>query len=98
MATKARKLTQEEFERSRKARGIEHLWLYMRQETTQRTHHNSIFLDKTVGQPYACIVVKEDLRFTDSDLQRIFGQGAFYDGAVSPDDLDNMRFPVYYIS
>jgi hypothetical protein len=94
---KAIKLTTEQYKRSLYAPNIKHLWLYRSQETTQRTHNNSIFLGRTIGQPFACLVVEYDGRFSDVDLEEVFGKGAFYDGAVSPDDKENMFVDVYYV-
>jgi hypothetical protein len=33
----------------------------------------------------------------DGDIEKVFGKGAFYDGAVSPDDKENMNVDVYYV-
>jgi len=93
---KAIKLTPEQYERSIKA-GMSHLWLYSKNETTQRTHNNSIFLSRTIGEPFACLVVEQDGSIFDGDIEKVFGKGAFYDGAVSPNDKENMRFDVYYV-
>jgi len=94
---KAIKLTTEQYQRSLKARGFNHLWLYNKNETTRRTHNNSIFLTKTIGQPLACLVVEYDGCICDEDIENLFGKGTFIDGAVSPDDKENMNVSVYYI-
>ena len=93
---KAIKLTSEQFQRSLKAR-MNHLWLYSKNQTTQRTHNNSIFLSRTIGEPFACLVVEYDSCICDEDIQKVFGKDAFYDGAVSPDDKENMNVDVYYV-
>jgi hypothetical protein len=94
---KAIKLTTEQYQRSLNARNINHLWLYRRQETTQRTHNNSIFLGRTIGEPFACLVAEYEGCIFDGDIEKVFGKGAFYDGAVSPDDKENMNVDVYYV-
>jgi hypothetical protein len=93
---KAIKLTTEQYQRSLKA-GMNHLWLYSKNETTQRTHNNSIFLSRTIGLPFACLVVEYEGCIYDEDIQKVFGKDAFYDGAVSPDDKENMNVDVYYV-
>ena len=93
---KAIKLTPEQYQRSLKA-GINHLWLYSKNETTQRTHNNSIFLNRTIGMPFACLVVEYDGVIYDEDIEKVFGKGTFYDGAVSPYDKENMDVDVYYV-
>jgi hypothetical protein len=93
---KAIKLTSEQYKRSLKA-GMNHLWLYSKNETTQRTHNNSIFLSRTIGLPFACLVVEYEGCICDIDIQKVFGKDAFYDGAVSPDDKENMNVDVYYV-
>lgn len=90
------KLKTEQYQRSLKA-NINHLWLYRKQETTRRTHNNSIFLGRTIGEPFACLVIEYDRVINDLDIERIFGKGYFVDGAVSPDDKENMRFDSFYI-
>ena len=93
---KAIKLTSEQYKRSLKAR-MNHLWLYSKNETTKRTHNNSIFLCKTIGEPFACLVVEYDGLLCDSDIQKVFGKEVFIDGAVSPYDKENMNVDVYYV-
>jgi hypothetical protein len=93
---KTLRLTPEQYRRSLKA-GMNHLWLYRKRETTQRTHNNSIFLSRTIGEPFACLVVEYDGYFSDTDLEKVFGKGVFYDGAVSPLDKENMNVDVYYV-
>ncbi len=93
---KAIKLTSEQYQRSLKS-GLNHLWLYRKHDTTQRTHNNSIFLCRTIGQPFACLVVEYNGGFCDADLEEVFGKGTFIDGAVSPDDKENMHVDVYYV-
>jgi hypothetical protein len=93
---KAIKLTTEQYNRSLRS-GLNHLWLYRRQETSQRTHNNSIFLGRTVGEPFGCLVIEYNSDISDSDLEKLFGIGTFTDGAVSPDDKQNMRWDSFYI-
>jgi hypothetical protein len=93
---KAIKLTKEQYQRSLKS-GLNHLWLYRRQDTTQRSHSNSIFLGRTIGDPYACLVVEYDSNVSDAEIEKIFGKGVFIDGAVSPNDKENMRWDSFYI-
>jgi hypothetical protein len=93
---KAIKLTSEQYQRSLKAR-MNHLWLYSRHDTTQRTHNNSIFLTRTIGTPIACLVVEQDVAICDEDIEQIFGKGIFTDGAVSPDDKEKMNVDVFYV-
>lgn len=94
---KAIKLTKEQYQRSLKARNINHLWLYSKSDTTQRTHNNSIFLTRTIGQPIACLVTEYDSCICDSDIEKLFGKGTFYDGAVSPNDKENMMVDCFYV-
>ena len=91
------KLTQEQYNRSLNAKGMNHLWIYSKNDTTQRTHNNSIFLTKTIGEPFACLVVEYDGWFSDNDIEKVFGKGSFIDNAVSPYDKENMNVPVYYV-
>ena len=93
---KAIKLTPEQYQRSLKA-GLNHLWLYSKSDITKRTHNNSIFLDRVVGLPFACLVVEYGKQFDDDDIQNVFGNGVFCENAVSPDDKENMNVDVYYI-
>ena len=93
---KAIKLTSEQYQRILKA-GMNHLWLYSKNETTQRTHNNSIFLSRTIGEPFACLVVEYDGCIFDEDIEKVFGKGVFYDGGVCPDDKENMNVDVYYV-
>ena len=93
---KAIKLTHEQYQRSLKSK-MNHLWLYSKNETTQRTHNNSIFLSRTIGYPFACLVIEYDACICDKDIESIFGKGTFIDGAVSPDDKENMNVGVYYV-
>jgi hypothetical protein len=93
---KAIKLTTEQYQRSLKS-GLNHLWLYSKTDTTQRTHNNSIFLTKTIGMPFACLVIEYDKDIHDKDIEKLFGKGAFIDGAVSPDDKENMNVDIFYI-
>jgi len=90
------KLTTEDYQRSLKAK-INHLWVYSKYHTTQRTHNNSIFLSRTIGDPMACLVIEYDATIWDEQIEKIFGKGAFIDGAVSPEDKENMTVPCYYI-
>lgn len=94
---KAIKLTPEQYQRSLKARGMNHVWIYSKNGTTQRTHNNSIFLSKTIGEPFACLVLEYDGFVCDSDIEKVFGKGSFTDGAVSPYDKENMNVDVYYV-
>ena len=94
---KAIKLTNEQYQRSLNARGFNHVWLYSNYTTTQRTHNNSIFLTRTVGEPIGCLVLEYETCLHDSDIEKVFGKGTFTDGSVSPDDKENMRFDVFYI-
>ena len=86
---KAIKLTQADYKRSLKAK-INHIWLYKRSETTQRTHNNSIFLGRTNGDPFACLVVEYDKCLSDQAIEKVFGKGVFLGGGVSPDDKDEI--------
>jgi hypothetical protein len=90
------KLTKEEYQRSLKVH-INHLWLYRKQDTSQRTHNNSIFLHRTIGEPFGCLVIEYDTDIHDSDLEKLFGHGVFIDGGVSPDDKENMIVDSFYI-
>ena len=90
------KLTTEQYQRSLKS-GMNHFWLYSKNETTQRTHNNSIFLGRTIGLPFACLVVEYEGCIYDEDIEALFGKGVFYDGSVSPDDKENMNVDVYYV-
>ena len=90
------KLTSEQFQRSLKA-NMNHLWLYSNNDTEQRTHNNSIFLRKTIGKPFACLVVEYDKCIYDKDIEDIFGKGSFIDGGVSPDDKENMNVDCFYV-
>jgi len=93
---KAIKLTTEQYKRSLNSR-MNHLWLYSKNETTQRTHNNSIFLSRTIGIPFACLVVEYDGCICDEDIEDVFGKGVFLDGAVSPNCKENMNVDVYYV-
>ena len=93
---KAIKLTHEQYQRSLKSK-MNHLWLYSKNETTQRTHNNSIFLSRTIGLPFACLVIEYDACIYDKDIEKLFGKGTFIDGAVSPDDKENMNVDSFYI-
>ena len=93
---KAIKLTSEQYQRSLKAR-INHLWLYSKNDTSIRTHNNSIFLNRVVGLPFACLVVEYDKVICDEDIQDVFGKDVFIQGGVSPDDKENMNVDVYYV-
>ena len=93
---KAIKLTTEQYQRSLKSK-LNHLWIYKRQDTTQRTHNNSIFLGRTIGEPFGCLVIEYDSIICDKEIEQLFGKGAFIDGAVSPDDKQGMRFDSFYI-
>ncbi len=90
------KLTKEEIKRSLKSKKVDHLWLYSRQNTRQRTHNNSILLTRTIGIPVACIVVLRDTCICDEDIEKVFGKGIFIDGAVSPEDKENINYDCYY--
>jgi len=76
---------------------MHHAWLYSTNDTYQRTHNNSIFLNRTVGQPFACLVVELAGSYLDSDIQKIFGKDVFVGDPVSPDDKENIRWDVYYV-
>jgi hypothetical protein len=93
---KAIKLTRDQYQRSLKP-NFNHLWLYNNRQTTQRTHNNSIFLTRTIGEPFACLVVEQDGAICDADLEKVFGKGTFYDGAVSPNDKENINVDVFYV-
>jgi len=71
--------------------------LYSKSNSTQRTHNNSIYLTKTIGEPIACIVTEYDSCICDSSIERLFGKGAFIDGAVSPNDKENMMVDSFYL-
>jgi hypothetical protein len=90
------KLSTEQYQRSLKAR-MNHLWLYTKNDTTQRTHNNSIYLSRTVGEPFAVLVVEYDGIICDEDIEKVFGKGTFYDGALSPYDKENLNVDVYYV-
>jgi hypothetical protein len=90
------KLNHEQYKRSLKAT-MNHLWLYHKSETTQRTHNNSISLIRTNGYPFACLVIEYDSQLDTIDIENAFGKDVFIDGAVSPDDKDNMQVDVFYI-
>ena len=93
------KLTKEELQRSLTATNtISHLWLYKRNDTRQRTHNNSGFLTRTIGEPFACLVVKCDSCIYDGDIQDFFGKDVFIDGGVSPKDKEYFiqKFEAYY--
>lgn len=88
-----RKLTIDEVQRSIKASNVvTHLWLYSNGDTYQRTHNNSIFLTRTIGEPIACIVVKKDSCMYDNDFKKHFGNDVFIDGGVSPADKEGVVF------
>ncbi len=91
------KLTREQYLRSLSDKKFTHVWLYSKTETTQRTHNNSIFLSRTIGVPFACLVMEDDGCMCDDDLQKVFGKDVFYDGAVSPEDKETMNVDVYYV-
>jgi hypothetical protein len=91
------RLTQEQYKRSLSDKKFTHVWLYSKSDTTQRTHNNSIFLSRTIGMPFACLVMENEGCMCDEDLQKVFGKDVFYDGAVSPDDKQNMNLDIYYI-
>ena len=93
---KAIKLTSADYKRSLKAK-MNHLWLYNRSETTHRTHNNSIFLGRTNGYPFACLVVEYDKCISDEAIKKVFGKGVFYDGGVSPDDKEQMSVDCFYV-
>lgn len=94
---KAIKLNNEQYQRSLNAKNINHLWLYRREDTYQRTHNNSIFRCRTIGMPFACLVVEYDRTISDEEVEKVFGKGVFLDGAVSPCDKDNMVYEVFYL-
>ena len=94
---KAIKLTKEQYHRSLKAKNINHLWLYSKSDTTKRTHNNSIFLTRTIGEPIACIVTEYNSCICDDSIEKLFGIGAFIDGAVSPNDKECMMVDSFYI-
>ena len=71
---KAIKLTTDDYKRSLKVRNMNYLWLYRKFDTTQRTHNNSIFLTRTIGEPFACLVVEYDRTLCDDDIEKIFGK------------------------
>lgn len=91
------RLTQEQYQRSLSNNYFTHVWLYSKSDTTQRTHNNSIFLSRTIGMPFACLVIERDNGICDADIQEVFGKDVFLDGAVSPDDKENMNVDVYYV-
>lgn len=94
---KAIKLTSEQYQRSLLAKNFTHVWLYSKNETTQITHNNSIFLSRTIGEPFACLVMEYDGCMYEPNLQKVFGKDVYYDGGVSPDDKQNMNLDVYYV-
>jgi len=47
--------------------------------------------------PFACLVIERDSGICDADIQEVFGKDVFLDGAVSPDDKENMNVDVYYV-
>jgi hypothetical protein len=91
------KLTPEDYQRSLNAKGFNHRWLYSKQNTTQRTHNNSIFLTKTIGMPFACLVEENDSDLQDWDICEAFGKDIFVEGSVSPLDKERMNVDVFYI-
>jgi hypothetical protein len=94
---KAIKLTKDQYQRSLKSKNMNHLWLYCKSNTTQRTHNNSIFLSRTIGQPIACLVTEYNSCICDEDIEILFGKGTFYDGGVSPIDKENMMVDSFYV-
>ena len=91
------KLTPEDYQRSLNAKGFNHRWLYSKHHTTQRTHNNSIFLTRTIGLPFACLVEEFDSSLQDWDISEAFGEDVFVGGCVSPLDKEHMNVDVFYI-
>jgi hypothetical protein len=60
-------------------------------------NNEGIFLSRTIGEPIGCLVIEYNSNITDADIEKVFGKGVFTDGAVSPDDKENMNFNCYYI-
>ena len=94
---KAIKLTRDDYKRSLESKMMSHVWLYNRYETTQRTHNNSIFMRRTIGDPFACLVVETDKCLSDEAIEKVFGKGVFCDGGVSPDDKEQMYVDCFYV-
>ena len=95
---KAIKLSQEEFKRSLNSNKVDHLWIYNKSINDKKIHNNGISLNKWNGRPQICIVLDRDSKIQDRDIERMFGKGSFINGAVSPDDKEQMVFDTYYIS
>ena len=91
------KLNKDQYLRSLKAKNVNHLWLYSKSDTRQRTHNNSIFLGRTIGMPTACVVILYGTTICDEEIEDIFGKGYFIDGGISPDDKENMSYDCFYL-
>jgi hypothetical protein len=94
---KAIKLTSEQLQRSFLNKKMNHVWLYSKYETEQRTHNNSIFLGRTIGEPFACLVVEWDGCVSDEDIEKVFGKGSFMSGGLTPDAKKNVQVDAYYV-
>jgi hypothetical protein len=79
---KAIKLTPEQYRRSLNSKS-DHLWVY---------NKNINF-----GSPQFCIVLDNDKNICDFELSKLFGEGHFMDGSVSPNDKSQMFYDVFYI-
>ena len=93
---KAIKLTSEQYKRSLKGK-VEHLWVYNKNINNKKIHNNSIFLNKWNGNPQLCVIIDQDKNIQDQELEKIFGNGSFINGAVSPFDKEQMSFDCYYV-
>ena len=62
-----------------------------------QTHNNSIFLGRTNGDPFACLVVEYDKCLSDQAIEKVFGKGVFLGGGVSPDDKEQMYIDCFYV-
>jgi hypothetical protein len=93
---KAIKLTQEQFQRSLKAK-VDHLWVYNKYVNSKKTHRDGISLNMHKGKPLLCIVIDDDKNIYDHDLDKLFGKGCFVNGGVSPNDREQMIYDSYYI-
>jgi len=93
---KAIKLTQEQFQRSLKAK-VDHLWVYNKNINSKKIHRNGISLNRYNGKPQLCIVLDDEKNLHDHQIEAMFGKGYFINGGVSPDDREQMIYDSYYI-
>ena len=92
------KLNEDQYQRSLKSRDMDHLWVYNKNVNSKKIHNFGTSLSKWNGAPQLCIVIDNNENISDDDLSKIFGKGSFINGAVSPDDKEQMAFETYYIS